>query len=145
MNIKGDYMSAERAEAIQSIRQHQPRRAFTQRPREIKIAKLAAKNRVERLVDLTNELLQEIEVLAHDQAFSSDAGRLQALLQGGGIDLFQEVKRFEISLINLALKQTHGHQARAAKLLNINPTTLNSKIKLYGIEITNSAPEAQLS
>ena len=26
------------------------------------------------------------------------------------------------------------YQARAAKLLHIKPTTLNSKIKLYGIE-----------
>jgi DNA-binding NtrC family response regulator len=103
------------------------------------------RNRVGRLVDLTNALLQEIEVLAHDEAFTSDAGRLQTLLQNGGIDLFQEVKGFEINLIKLALKQTHGHQARAAKLLNINPTTLNSKIKLYGIEVTNSAAAVRLS
>jgi DNA-binding NtrC family response regulator len=134
MNIKGDFMSAERAEAIQSVRHQQPQRPFTRGPRAIKIAQPPARNRVGRLVDLTHELLQEIEVLAHDQAFTSEAGRLQTLLQSGGIDLFQEVKRFEINLINLALKQTHGHQARAAKLLNINPTTLNSKIKIYGIE-----------
>lgn len=59
---------------------------------------------------------------------------MQTLLLGDGIDLFQEVKRFEINLIKLALTQTRGHQARAARLLNINPTTLNSKIKLHGIE-----------
>ena len=127
-------MSAERAEAIQSVRHHRSQRPFSQGPRAIKIAEQPARNRVGRLMDLTHELLQEIEVLAHDQAFTSDASRLQTLLQNGGIDLFDEVKRFEVGLINLALKQTHGHQARAAKLLNINPTTLNSKIKLYGIE-----------
>jgi DNA-binding NtrC family response regulator len=44
------------------------------------------------------------------------------------------MKQFEISLIKLALAQTGGHQARAAKLLNIKPTTLNTKIKQYGIE-----------
>jgi DNA-binding NtrC family response regulator len=55
-------------------------------------------------------------------------------MASGGIDLFQEVKRFEINLIKLALDQTRGHQARAARLLKINPTTLNSKIKAYGIE-----------
>jgi DNA-binding NtrC family response regulator len=138
-------MSAERAEAIQSVRHHQPQRPFTHGPHAIKIAEKPVRNRVGRLVDLTNALLQEIEVLAHDEAFTSDAGRLQTLLQNGGIDLFQEVKGFEINLIKLALKQTHGHQARAAKLLNINPTTLNSKIKLYGIEVTNSAAAVRLS
>jgi len=86
------------------------------------------------VMDLTNALLREVETLARDQAFSGDANRLQTLLASGGIDLFQEVKRFEMNLIKLALDQTRGHQARAARLLNINPTTLNSKIKMYGIE-----------
>lgn len=85
-------------------------------------------------MDLTNALLREVETLARDQAFTDDASRLQTLLLSDGIDLFQEVKRFEINLIKLALDQTRGHQARAARLLNINPTTLNSKIKMYGIE-----------
>ena len=127
-------MSAERAEAVESITHGQPQRALAQGPRAIKIAARPARNRVGRLVDLTHALLQEIEILARDQALVTEGGRLQTLLQGDGIDLFQEVKRFEINLINLALKQTHGHQARAAKLLKINPTTLNSKIKLYAIE-----------
>ena len=85
-------------------------------------------------MDLTNALLREVETLARDQAFTDDASRLQTLMNSGGVDLFQEVKRFEINLIKLALDQTRGHQARAARLLNINPTTLNSKIKAYGIE-----------
>lgn len=85
-------------------------------------------------MDLTNTLLREIETLARDQAFADETGRLQTLLLSDGIDLFQEIKRFEINLIRLALTQTRGHQARAARLLNIKPTTLNSKIKLYGID-----------
>jgi len=128
-------MSAEPAEALQSVSQHRPQRPSTQGPRAIRIAEQPARNRIARLADLTNALSQEIEIISRDQAFQSDAGRLQTLLQNGGIDLFQEVKRFEINLINLALKQTHGHQARAARLLNTNPTTLNSKIKLYGLSI----------
>lgn len=128
-------MSAKAAEVIQSVKERRSEEEFTKgSPRALKIAELPVRNRVRRLVDLTNRLLQEIEILARDQAFINDAGRLQTMLQGDGIDLFHEVKRFEVSLINLALKQTHGHQARAAKLLNMNPTTLNSKIKLYGIE-----------
>jgi DNA-binding NtrC family response regulator len=127
-------MSAEPAEAIASVRHRQPQRPFTHGPRPLKIAEQPAGNRVDRLVDLTNTLLQEIEALARDQAFTDEAGRLQTLLLSEGIDLFQELKRFEINLIKLALKQTRGHQARAARLLKMNPTTLNSKIKLYGIK-----------
>ncbi|MGI9065332.1 MAG: helix-turn-helix domain-containing protein [Pyrinomonadaceae bacterium] len=128
-------MSAERAEAIGSVRHRRPQRPFTQgASRPLKIAEQPARTRVGRLVDLTNTLLREIETLARDQAFTDETGRLQTLLVSDGIDLFQEVKQFEINLIKLALSQTRGHQARAAKLLNINPTTLNSKIKLYGID-----------
>lgn len=128
-------MSAERAEAIPPVRDARPQTPFTHgAPRPIKIAEQPARNRIGRLVDLTNTLLREIETLARDQAFTAENDRLENLLVSDGIDLFQEVKRFEINLIQLALTQTGGHQARAAKLLNINPTTLNSKIKLYGIE-----------
>ena len=128
-------MSAGRAEAIGAVRQHRPQRTFTHGvPRPIKIAEQPVRNRVGRLADLTSTLLREIETLARDQAFTDEVGRLQTLILSDGIDLFQEVKRFEINLITLALKQTRGHQARAAKLLNLNPTTLNSKIKVYDIK-----------
>ena len=50
-----------------------------------------------------------------------------------GITFYDEVKKFEIDLIKRALEQTGGHQSRAARLLGLNPTTLNSKIKSYNI------------
>jgi DNA-binding NtrC family response regulator len=50
-----------------------------------------------------------------------------------GIDLYNEIRRFEISLIVQALKFTHGSQKEAAALLKMNHTTLNSKIKKYQI------------
>lgn len=128
-------MSAERAEAIGSVRELQLQTPFTNSaPRPIKIADHPGRSRVGRAVDLAHTLLREVEILARDQGFTDDAGRLQKLLLSDGIDFFQEIKRFEINLIKLALDQTRGHQARAARLLNINPTTLNSKIKAYGIE-----------
>jgi DNA-binding NtrC family response regulator len=128
-------MSAERAEAIGPARERQLQTPFNQSgPRPIKIAEPPVRSRVGRAVDLAHTLLQEVENLARDQAFTDDSGRLQKLLLSDGIDFFQEIKRFEINLIKLALDQTRGHQARAARLLNINPTTLNSKIKAYGIE-----------
>lgn len=52
---------------------------------------------------------------------------------GRGVNFYDEVKRFEIDLIRRALDQTGGHQSRAARLLGLNATTLNSKIKTYNI------------
>ena len=125
-------MTAERAESIRSIKDRRPPRQFTHRaPRPIEIAK---QSRVGRLVDLSNDLLREIETLALDQASTDETGRVQTRLLTDGIDLSQEVKRFEINLIKLALNQTRGNQARAARLLNIKPTTLHAKIKVYGID-----------
>lgn len=103
-------------------------------PTQLKIAELPVRSRVHRLLDLTRTLLQETESLARDKAFTDEFNRLQVLNLSEGIDFYGEVERFETGLIRLALDQTRGHQARAARLLHIKPTTLNSKIKLYGIE-----------
>ena len=46
-------------------------------------------------------------------------------------DFYDEVRRFEILLIRKALRTARGSQVAAAKLLKLNPTTLNSKIKSY--------------
>jgi|SRR5215216_1492924 len=54
-----------------------------------------------------------------------------------GINLYDEVRRFEIDIIECALEQTSGNQARAAKLLGINQTTLNQKIKRYNIAVAD--------
>jgi DNA-binding NtrC family response regulator len=50
-----------------------------------------------------------------------------------GIDFYEEVKRFEVDLIQRALSFTGGNQVRAARLLKMKVTTLNSKIKHYDI------------
>ena len=52
-----------------------------------------------------------------------------------GISFYDEVSRFEIELIRRALESTGGHQSRAAKLLGMNNTTLNSKIKVYNLKV----------
>ena len=54
---------------------------------------------------------------------------------GQNFDFYEEVRRFEIDIIKRALLQTAGHQVRAAKLLNLKVTTLNSKIKHYNISL----------
>jgi len=50
-----------------------------------------------------------------------------------GIKFYDEVSRFEADLIRQALVHTNGHQGRAARLLGLGVTTLNSMIKRYGI------------
>jgi DNA-binding NtrC family response regulator len=52
-----------------------------------------------------------------------------------GISFYDEVNRFQIELIRRALEITGGHQSRAAKLLGMNTTTLNSKIRYYNIKL----------
>jgi DNA-binding NtrC family response regulator len=52
-----------------------------------------------------------------------------------GIDFYEEVKRFEVDLIERALSFTQGNQVRAARLLKMKVTTLNTKIKHYNINI----------
>ncbi len=50
-----------------------------------------------------------------------------------GINFYDEVRKYEVDLIRRALDQTGGHQSRAARLLGLNATTLNSKIKSYNL------------
>ena len=52
----------------------------------------------------------------------------------GGVDFYEEVRRFEISLIIQALRFTGGSQKKSALLLKMNHTTLNTKIKSYRIK-----------
>ncbi len=81
------------------------------------------------LKDLALALLNEVQTLGDPQSLDVD----------GSIDFYDEVRRFEIELINRALKKTGGHQMRAARLLNVKVTTLNSMIKRYQIR-----PDAQI-
>lgn len=74
----------------------------------------------------------------HVRAFLAEVESLddvKALDIRRGINLYDEVRSLEIELIRLALEQTSGNQRRAASLLDLRPTTLNAKIKLYGIHI----------
>lgn len=90
--------------------------------------------RVRRLVDLASSLMREAQILARDKTFADESAKLQSIDVSKGIDFYGEVERFETALIKLALDQTAGNQARAAELLGLRATTLNSKIKLYSID-----------
>lgn len=129
-------MSLNRAAAIEPDNSRRPRKssASPSAPVPLRIAQRPVRDRVQRLVDLAMSLLREAETLARDKYFTEQSSKLQTLDLAEGVDFYAEVERFETGLIRLALDQTHGNQARAAKLLHIKPTTLNTKIKLYGIE-----------
>ena len=108
---------------------------MAERTVHLKLAEKPGHDRIQRVVDLADALLSEAETLARDKAFTDEAMRLQPLDILGGINFYDEVQRFETHLIRMALTETGGNQARAAKLLGIKATTLNSKIKLFNIEM----------
>ncbi len=86
---------------------------------------------------LTPDCLRE-EILRPPVAASAVADSGVSAVAGDidlsrGISFYDEVSRFEVELIKRALEMTGGHQSRAARLLGMNNTTLNSKIKSYNI------------
>jgi transcriptional regulator with GAF, ATPase, and Fis domain len=85
----------------------------------------SAQSMTQTLEQLALELLKEAQSL-HE---------VPALDVRTGIDFYEEVRRFEIDLIQRTLVFTFGSQVRAAQLLKMKVTTLNSKIKHYGIDI----------
>jgi transcriptional regulator with GAF, ATPase, and Fis domain len=100
----------------------------------LKLAERPDRDRVQRVVELAEALLTEAETLARDKAFTEETTRLRPLDLVGGIDFYEEVQRFETTLIKMALGETGGNQAKAARILGIKATTLNSKIKLFNIQ-----------
>src|SRR5215470_17161352 len=78
------------------------------------------------------------EEIINPQRTTSEAGGQKLATQidlSRGISFYDEVNRFQIELIRRALEITGGHQSRAAKLLGMNTTTLNSKIRYYNIRL----------
>ena len=87
-------------------------------------SEVAMDNRLNTLREVALTLLREVEALRVSQ---SDNGKRR-------VKLHDEVQRFEVDLIRSALGRTGGNQTRAAQLLGVKITTLNTKIKRYKIE-----------
>jgi Bacterial regulatory protein, Fis family len=49
-------------------------------------------------------------------------------------DFYRAVKDYEKQLISQALMQSHGNQAKAARILGLTPTTLSSQLRRLGID-----------
>jgi len=88
-----------------------------------------ARGNITALKELTLRLLREVQAITEVRTLSLE----------NGVDFYSEVSRFEVDLIRRALLQTAGHQGRAARLLNLKVTTLNSKIKHYNIALNGFA------
>jgi DNA-binding NtrC family response regulator len=78
--------------------------------------------------------LDELRAIAHSLLTELESlGRLATPEPEGKLNLDEEVKRYEIALIRVALDKADGSQTRAARMLGVKVTTLNTKIKRYQI------------
>lgn len=83
---------------------------------------------------LAHTLLNQVESL--ESLFSNDSSTQ--------LNLHDEVQRFEAAIIRSALLKTGGRQRRAARLLGVKVTTLNTKIKRLKIRTTDQAENGAL-
>lgn len=75
--------------------------------------------KIETLQTVAGSLLEEIKSLRFVVDFEDE----------DGIDFYEKVGRYEAHLIETALERSGGNQAKAARLLNLKPSTLNMKMK----------------
>ena len=106
----------------------------TLNPGNVLQSSLVVENRLEALKVLSNTIVHEIEALKK--------ARGKDLL--GKINLAAEVQRFEEDLIRCALLRAGGNQRRAARLLGVRTSTLNMKIKRFGISPSGLYQEKEL-
>ncbi len=85
------------------------------------------KQKLKVMKEIALVLVEEIEAL--DYVRSVNISR--------GISLPEEMRMFEVHLVQSALERTGGHQTKAAQLLGINLTTLHNKLKRLNISPDN--------
>lgn len=90
---------------------------------------LTRRNNTE-IVNKIQALGATIRALLHEAALHTESVNIDP---EKGIDFYENVARFEVQLIESALEMSGWRQNRAAKLLNMRPTTLNWKIKKLDI------------
>ena len=95
------------------------------------IAQHVEQTSVDSTVDARLNTLRETVLQLLDEVESLAISRPVDIKRGARFS--DEVRQFEVSLIRTALGRTSGSQTRAARLLGLKPTTLNAKIKRYGI------------
>lgn len=83
---------------------------------------------------LLDKLMQSDLRHTHAETMQSPKGAATRLKK----PLPESVAEFEAGLIRQALASCHGNQARAAKLLGIQPNTLHYKIERYGLSVPST-------
>lgn len=94
-------------------------------------------HRVQQLTLLARALASEIETLQLELATGRNRDK-QLDFENEGIDFYSEIERYEIELIKSALSHCDGNQTQAARLLRMKSTTLNAKMKHYGLNPVRS-------
>jgi DNA-binding NtrC family response regulator len=94
-------------------------------------------HRVQQLTLLARALASEIETLQLELATDRNRDK-QIDFDNDGIDFYNEIERYEIELIKSALSHCGGNQTQAARLLRMKSTTLNAKMKHYGLNPVRS-------
>jgi len=93
-------------------------------------------NVIERAIVLSGEDSRiRKDLLPQEMTLSLENMRLTEEVPEEGISLKDAVVNYEKRLIQLALRKVGGNQKKAAQLLQLNPTTLNEKIKRLAIDL----------
>jgi DNA-binding NtrC family response regulator len=91
-------------------------------------------NLVERLLVLQGDGSLELDVLPREfQPGDSPRPPAAPRVPAAGIDFNEVVGRLEVDLIRQALERTHWNKNQAARLLGLNRTTLEGKIRRRGL------------
>jgi len=83
--------------------------------------------------ELIHALLTQLDLLQYESDYSEHEPNFI---------LRDEVRRFEVNLIQRALTRTRGSQVKAARVLGLKATTLNAKMKRYRLHRPYLAPFA---
>ncbi len=94
-------------------------------------------HRVQQLTLLARALASEIESLQAELGTDHNRDK-QIDFDNEGIDFYNEIEQYEIELIKSALSHCGGNQTQAARLLRMKSTTLNAKMKHYGLNPVRS-------
>jgi transcriptional regulator with GAF, ATPase, and Fis domain len=107
------------------IRRRKARICLTVSSDSARTEAFVAREKIRLLKDTVRELQRELESLTQVPTPEIEQG----------VDFYTEVSRFESEMIRRALTFADGHQVLAARLLNLNTTTLSAMIKRYCIQI----------
>ena len=79
--------------------------------------------------EVMRSIARVLEFKANNQSWAVDFDGQR------GVKFYDEVMKFEIELLTQALAHVGGNQRAAARLLGLKTTTLNSKVKLYKLNM----------